>query len=383
MNSRDRLLAALNHREPDRVPFDLGSTDVTGIHVAAYQNLRGYLGLPRVEPHLYDHMQQLALPDDDVVERFRVDVRGLFPLNSRNWRIVKTDRGDAWEYIDEWSITHHRLKPDGACYSVVRHPLGGTTVTLAQVQAHPWPNVADPQRIAKLREQAFAYREQGRAVILNGVLGGVFETACRLRGSEYLVDDLTSNETLACTLLDKILELKLAFWEMALPQLVKVIDVICEEDDYNTPISQILSPRLFRKIMKPRLKTLFDRIGKLAPRVPLFFHSCGNTRPLLPDFFQLGVDVVNPVDLRAMGVEAATLKREYGNDLVFWGGGVDCNEVLPHGTPKQVRENVQRNIEALAPGGGFVFSIVNNIQPDVPPQNIVAMREALEEYGAY
>lgn len=382
MNSRQRLLAALDHREPDRVPLDLGSTQVTGIHIVAYRNLRAHLGLLPVEPLLCDVIQQLALPDDDVIEQLGVDVRGLFPLNSHNWNVTDIDAGDAWEYLDEWGITHRRIKPDGLYYSAVKHPLAGD-ISVQDVQAYAWPDTGDPRRIAGLVEQALEYRAQGKAVMVKGVLAGIFETAQRMRGMEACLMDMASNEALAGAMLDKMTELKLAFWEMALPRLAGAVDVISEADDYGTQASQLISPRMFRKQIKPRLQVLFQRIKQLAPGAKLFFHSCGNVRPLLPDFIELGVDILNPVHTRATGMEPVALKRDFGNDIVFWGGGVDTQDVLPHGTPQQVQDDVRRNVEALAPGGGFVFNTVHNIQADVPPENITAMLQALTEFGAY
>jgi uroporphyrinogen decarboxylase len=170
---------------------------------------------------------------------------------------------------------------------------------------------------------------------------------------------------------------------MALPQLADVLDVISIGDDYGTQISQIVSPRMFRNLIKPRQKVLFQRIKQLAPHTNLFLHSCGNVRPLLPDFIELGVDILNPVQVRATGMDPVTLKRDFGKDIVFWGGGVDTQDVLPHGTPEEVKEDVRRNIEVLAPGGGFVFNTVHNIQADVPPGNVIAMWEVLQQYGVY
>lgn len=383
MTSKERLLQTLDHREPDRIPLDLGSTQVTGIHAAAYRHLREVLGLPSVEPRLCDTIQQLASLDEDVVERLGVDVRGLFPLNSHNWRIIDRDVESAWEYTDEWGITHHRLKPDGLYYSVVRSPLSQSAITLDDIRAHPWPPTGDPQRIASLREQALAYRAQGKAVMIKGVLAGIFEMSQRVRGMENILMDLASDEIIACTFLDKMLELKLAFWEMALPRLSDVVDVISEADDYGTQTSQLISPRMFRQFFKPRLSTLFARIKQLAPNAKIFFHSCGNVRPLIPDFIEIGVDILNPVHIRATEMEPIALKHDFGKDLVFWGGGVDTQGVLPSGTPQQVKDDVRRNIEALAPDGGYVFNTVHNIQADVPPQNVLALFEAFHEFGCY
>jgi len=378
MNSRERLLTALNHHEPDRIPYDLGSTQVTGIHVVAYRRLREYLGLPMIEPTIVDEVQGLARPDDDVIEQLGVDVRGLFPLNSHNWNVTGVDIGDNWEYVDEWGITQHKPRPDGLYYSVVKSPLSGS-ITPDEVRNYAWPNTGDPCRIAGLREQALAYRAQGKAVMIKGVLAGVFEMSQRVRGMQELLIDMASNPVLASALLDKMVELKLAFWEMALPQLADVINVVSEADDYGTQVSQLISPRMFREQIKPRLKVLFARIKELAPDAKLFFHSCGNVRPLLPDFIEIGVDILNPIHVTATGMELIALKRDFGKGLVFWGGGVETQSVLPFGTPQEVKDNVRRNIDALAPGGGFVFNTVHNIQADVPPENIVAMWEALRE----
>jgi uroporphyrinogen decarboxylase len=383
MNSRERLLTALSHNEPDRIPFDLGSTQVTGLHVVAYEVLRQALGLPSVEIQVCDYIQGLALPDDDVLERLGADVRGLFPLNSHNWNVNEEDGGDYWVYHDEWGITHHRPKPNGLYFSVVQAPLGDPNLTVDDIKKHPWPNMDDRERIAGLRELAESYRAAGYGVMLKDPFAGIFEMSQRIVGMENILIMMALNQKVACALFDQLLELKLAFWDMALPQLADVVDVISQADDYGTQESQLISPDMFREQIKPRLKILFDRVKALAPNAKRFFHSCGNVRPLLPDYIEIGVEILNPVHIRARGMEPAGLKREFGKDLVFWGGGVDTQGVLPNGTPQEVKDDVRRNIDALAPGGGYVFNTIHNIQADVPPQNIIAMWEALQEYGVY
>lgn len=383
MYSRERLLTTLNHREPDRVPFDLGSTQVTGIHVAAYRKLRQALGLPRVEARLCDHIQQLALPDDDVIKRLGVDVQGLFPLNSHNWNVHEEDKGRCWIYHDEWGITHRRPKPDGLYYDIVQVPLDNPELSLHDIENHAWPDMGDPERIAGQRELAEGYRRDGFAVVIKSPFAGIFEMAQRIVGVENCLLMMAGDKRLAGALFEKLLELKLAFWNMALPRLADVVDVVAEFDDYGTQTSQLISPRMFREQIKPHLKTLFGCIKRLAPRAKLFFHSCGSVRPLIPDFIEVGVDILNPIHVRASGMNPVALKRDFGDVLVFWGGGVDTQGVLPTGTPQEVKDDVRRNIEALAPGGGYVFSAIHNIQPDIPPQNTAAMWEALQEYGAY
>jgi uroporphyrinogen decarboxylase len=382
MTSRERLLTALNHQEPDRIPFDLGSTQVTGIHVVAYRRLREHLGLPAVEPRICDVVQGLALPDEDLVGRLGVDVGGLFPLNSHNWKIDVRDAGAYWSFVDEWGLTQHQPKEGGLYFSVVQSPLDREGLAAADVLRHTWPDTGDPARTAGLREVAQAYRDQGRAVMIKGVLAGIFEMSQRVRGVERLMVDLAADEALACAVLDRMVELKIRFWEMALPRLGDLVDVVSEADDYATQTSQLISPRMFRRIFKPRLQAIFSRIHQLAPHAKLFFHSDGNIRPILPDLIEIGIDILNPIHITATGMEPAALKRDFGNDVCFWGGGVETQTVLPFGTPQDVRDNVRRNVDALAPGGGYVFNTIHNIQADVPPENIVAMIEALREAQA-
>lgn len=380
MTSRERVLAALNHREPDRIPIDLGSTQVTGIHVIAARGLRAALDLPPVEPALCDAIQQLALPEDDLLRRLDVDTRGLFPLNSHNWQVREEPAGEYWRYHDEWGITHHRPRPDGLYFSIVRVPLEGPEIGASDIRDHAWPDMGDPRRIEGLRDQALAFRAQGYAVVLKDAFAGIFEMAQRIVGMQELLIMMATDEALAGALFDKLLELKLAFWEMALPRLGDVVDVVTYADDYGTQQSQIISPAMFRQQLKPRVRVLFERIKQLAPHTRQFFHSCGNIRPLIPDYIEIGAEVLNPIHVRARGMDPAALKRDFGADVAFWGGAVDTQDVLPHGTPQQVRDDVRRNLDALAPGGGYVFNTVHNIQADVPPANILALWDALREY---
>lgn len=383
MNSRERMLATLNHQEPDRVPYDLSSTQVTGISVKAYRRLREALGLPPEEVTLCDHIQQLAMPSEDLLRRLQVDTRGLYALNSHNWKVNPIDAGDYWVYHDEWGITHHMLKPDEQYYSIAEVPLPDLDVTPEQIRNHSWPNMADPQRIAGLRELAGKYRAEGYLVVMKDPFAGIFEMSQRIVGMVNCLMLMSLDAPRIGVLFDKLLELKLSFWEMALPRLGELVDVITYADDYGTNDSQLISPQMFRQQIKPRLKILFSRIKQLAPHAKLFFHSDGSLRPIIPDFIELGVDILNPVQFTAKGMELTGLKRDFGRDLVFWGGGVNTTDVLPFGTPRQVKDDVRRNIEALAPGGGFVFNTVHNILMDVPPENIIAMWEALQEYGRY
>jgi uroporphyrinogen decarboxylase len=363
--------------------LDLGSTQVTGIHRAVYGGFRNSLGLPAVEPTLCDHIQGLALPDDDLVTCLGVDVRGLFPRNSHNWGLPDQPAGHYWIYHDEWGITHRRSHPDGLYFDIVQVALDKPDLTAADIQNHSWPDFGADWRIEGLRSRAEAYRSAGYAVVLKDPFAGIFEMAQRLVGMQNLLLMMAGDKSLAAALFDKLAKLKLDFWEMALPQLADVIDVISQADDYGTQSSLLISPRMFREQIKPRWQVIFNRLKELAPNAYRFFHSCGSVRTLIPDFIELGVQILNPVQIRAEGMEPAALKRDFGDALTFWGGGVDTQSVLPQGTPQQVKDDVRKNIDALAPGGGYVFNTVHNIQADVPVENILALYEAFAEYGVY
>ena len=385
MTSRERLLKALRHEEPDRVPYDLASTQVTGISNGAYQNLRRHLGLEPEDPNWLDVVQQVVIPGDDIMDRLDVDTRGLFPLTSHNWDVYDKleDGGDNWVYHDEWGMTQHFPKEHGHWFSIVAHPLADASPTPDSIDAHPWPDPVDPERVAGLRDQAIAFREAGQAVVLKGLCAGIFEMAQRVRGMENALMDPMLYPDMSDRLYGKIADLKIAFWEMVLSELGDVVDVVAEGDDYGTQESQLISPDQFRQLLKPHQMRVFAAIKKAAPNAFLFFHSCGSVRPILPDFIEGGVDILNPVHTAATGMEPHALKRDFGDALTFWGGGVETQHVLPHGTPEEVRDDVKRNLDALAPGGGYVFNTVHNIQSEVPPENIMAMWEAMREFGGY
>ncbi|RPI49428.1 MAG: hypothetical protein EHM56_12385 [Chloroflexi bacterium] len=201
-----------------------------------------------------------------------------------------------------------------------------------------------------------------------------------LRGYEPFYIDLAANPDFITTLLDRLVDYKCAYWERALAEVGDMVDAVVEADDLAGQHGMLLSPRTYRRLIKPRHARLFSFIKAQAP-VKLFFHSCGAVRPIIHDLIEAGIDILNPVQVSAAGMDPRELKREFGRDLVFWGGGVDTQQVLGTGSPQQVRDDVRRNVEALAPGGGFVFAAVHDIQANVPPENIVAMWEAWREFG--
>jgi len=385
MDSRARVLKALKHEEADRVPYDLASTTWSGITATAYQNLVHYLGIEDAEPRWSDVIQQIVIPSQAVLNRLSVDTRGLFPLTSSNWDVYQQlqDGGQHWVYEDEWGFIHHFPKEGGHWFSLVKSPLDGESVSVEEIDGYPWPDPTGRERIEGLRENALQLRAAGKVVFLKGFCAGLFEMQQRVRGMTNAMMDPLVNYQASDALIGKIADLKIAFWEMALRELGDVVDIVGEGDDYGTQESQLISPEAFREYYKPHIRRVLEAIKQQAPQVKIMFHSCGNVRSIIPDLVEMGADILNPVHITAEGMEPYALKRDFGKDIVFWGGGVDTQRILPRGTPQEVKEHVKRNIDALAPGGGFVFNTVHNIQAEVPPENVMAMWETLMEEGRY
>ena len=382
MNSRERVLAALNHQEPDRVPFDMGGTVITGIHYKAYLALRDYLGLPKREPKIIDMIQQLALVEDDVMARLNVDMKNISPRSSASFNIVVEEMGEYTRFFDEFQIGWRMPKEGGWYYDMYDHPLKGE-VTAADIDAYRFPDARDPVRFAGLREAAIRVaNEEQRAVVFGNISAGIFELYTWLRGYKAAYTEWAESPKMASHLMGRILEMQMAYWEKALPILGDVIDVAQCADDVAGQNGMLISPRSYRKLLKPLHKELFDYIHAHT-KAKIFFHSCGAVRAIIPDLIEVGVDILNPVQVSATGMDSAELKREYGKDITFWGGGVDTQRVFGTGTPQEVREEVKRRVTDLMPGGGFIFNTVHNIQGNVPPENIMAMWETLQEYGVY
>ncbi|MBS3769933.1 MAG: uroporphyrinogen decarboxylase family protein [Bacteroidales bacterium] len=382
MNSRERIEKALNHEEPDKIPYDLAATTWTGITNTAYQNYLKYLGKQPENPVWSDVIQQIVVPSQEFLEEVKADVRGVFPLTSHNWDVYSKlqDGGDHYAYHDEWGFEHHYPK-DGYWFTLVKSPL--KDIDFGEegiIERYPWPDAADKRRFSGLREQARLFRQQGKMVFTKGLCAGLFEMHQRIRGMENSMLDPFMYPENSDKLIGKLADLKIEFWEAALNELGDVVDIIGEGDDYGTQQSQLIDPEQFRQYYKPHFARVLKFIKEKAPDKKLMFHSCGNVRPIISDLIELGVDILNPVHVRASGMEPFQLKKDFGKDITFWGGGVDTQDILPSGKPEDIKEDVKRNIETLAPDGGFVFSTVHNIQAEVPPENIEAMLETLNSY---
>jgi uroporphyrinogen decarboxylase len=375
VGGRARIRAAFDHREADRIPFDLGGTRMTGIHVAAYPALRAALGLPRRQARVADLTQQLADVDSDLLDALGADVRGISPGSASTYRREIVEDGGQRSFIDEWGVLRRMPLDGGLYFDPAGPPLVGD-IDDAAVEAFTWPDGADPGRFVGLVDAARAAHAEGRAVVLGSVCGGLTEGLFKLRGFEDGYMDLAAEPARARRIMERILEVKLAYWDRALPLLDGLVDVVAEADDLGGQDRPLFSPRMYRELVLPLHRQLFAFLhARTDARV--FFHSCGSVRQLIPDLIDIGVDALNPVQVSAAGMETGELKREFGANLVFWGGGVDTQRVLGSGSPEEVAADVRRHVEDLSSDGGFVFAAVHNIQANVPAANILAMHRTL------
>lgn len=381
MTSRERLWAALNHKEADRVPMDIGSTPVTGISKVAYVRLLEYMGLPEEKVEFFDIVQQLAIPGDRFLKEFGVDTRNVAPGKSSNWELKISEEGEYKYFRDEWGIRWRMPKSGGFYYDMAEHPLADLAEA-DEADDRCFPDPLDPARYKGLRERAQKVADAGCGVVMQSISAGIFELGGWLRGLVNFYTDLAGDPDMACKVLDKAMEIKMAYWEKVLDMAGDLVDVVQEADDIGGQNSMLISPEMYRRYVKPRHKQFFDLIHSKT-KAKIFIHSCGSFREVIPDLIETGVDIINPVQFNCRGMDAESLKRDFGKDLVFWGGGVDTQRILPNGSVQEVKDCVKRQLEILAPGGGYVFNTVHNIQADVPPQNLMAMKEAFEEYSKY
>ncbi|NQU29416.1 MAG: hypothetical protein HQ525_01980 [Anaerolineae bacterium] len=386
MNSRERILTALNHNEPDRVPFDMGGTVVTGIQATSYRKLRDYLGLPKKEIKIIDILQQLAQVDDDVMDYLGVDVRNVSPRSTASFNIEIKDSVDGRynTFVDEYGIGWRMPKEGGLYYDMYTHPLSGD-ITEDDVEHFQLPDPLDPSRFDGLRDASMKVLEdEKRALIIGNISAGIFELYTWTRGYMKGYADWAGNQNLVKKMLHKYTDLQLAYWERMFEVMDGIpIDVVQMADDLAGQNRMLISPKSYKEILKPLHKKMFDYIHSKSD-AKIFFHSCGAVRPIIPDLIDAGVDILNPVQVSAGDMNSAELKREFGKEIVFWGGGVDTQNSFDElHTPDEVRADVRQRLEDLMPGGGFVFNTVHNIQGNVPPENIMAMWETLQEYGKY
>ncbi len=379
MNSRDRVAAALRHEVTDRLPIDLGGTVVSSIATSTYTALREYLGLPSCEIRILETVQQIASVDDDVIERLGVDVIPVFanPPTGPVAVIAKSADGSESFQDDFGAILR---KPEGCLYfDWQEFPLPAPS--LASLAVMPWPDPANPGRYDQLRDRVLQLRATSDKALFGMAPCGhdLFNQIFRVRGMENGLMDLVAEREFAEAFLDRLCDTICTAQSLFLTEVGDLIDVHFAADDLAGQESPLVSPVLWRRLIKPRQARIISTI-KAHTKAPVFYHTCGAVADFLDDLIEIGVDILNPVQVSAKGMDSAGLKKRYGNRLAFWGGGCDTQHILPFGTPAEVRTEVRRRIADLAPGGGFVFNPVHNIQANVPPENIVAMFDEARKY---
>jgi uroporphyrinogen decarboxylase len=382
MTSRQRVLTALDHQTPDRVPIDLGGNQ-TGIHKFAYQTLLEHLGIAD-ELVVADAVQQLARPCEAVLERFHVDTRYIAAGAAGDWKggVVTTEHnGRTWhDLTDEFGVTWSMPGDRPYYMDISHHPLAAASI--GDVAKYPFPKGDDPGRFAGLRDRALAIRDQTPYAVVSGISGVVYEICWYMRGLEQWFTDMLNQPAFCEALLDQTLKFWMDWFRAFLDEVADVVDVIMIGDDLTGQTGPLFRPDFYRKIVKPRHKQLVQYI-RSRTKARIWYHTCGSCSEYIPDLLDNGIDILNPVQVSAKDMDPAVLKARFGDRLVFWGGAIDAQHVLPRAAPQEVREHVRRNVEAFKPHGGYVFNSVHNIQAGVSPENIVAMFDAAYEFGFY
>ena len=412
MTSRERVLAAINHQTPDAVPVDLGSNPSSGISATAYERLRKHLGHTEGATLVYDVVQQLAQPEDWALDRFGVDVVDIgrtFNTEPSDWYDITLASGDRARYPSwfrpeqeadgSWLARH----ADGTV--IARQPLSaafydetcfpwedewpadfsgldeamGKVLWSALVHS-PWDNAGKPGFWERLRANALELRRTSDRAIMVVVGCNLFEWGTFLRRIDNFLMDLLLEPEKVEALLDALMERHMVTLQKVCAAVGDVADVIRFGDDLGTDQGPFMQPDLYRTMFKPRHRMLCDYVHANSS-MHTFLHSCGSIDLVVPDLIDAGFEILNPVQTNARGMEPDRLKRDFGKDVTFWGGGVDTRTILNNGSPADVRKQVLQRLEIFAPGGGFVFNTVHNILPDVPPANIVAMFDAIRDFN--
>lgn len=372
MNSKERVLATLNHDKTDRVPLDIGGINNTTMHHLVETELKKRLGLKDNGTNIVARNQGVVVPDDSLLDYFGADTRCIYINETSPWQ----DNGDG-TFTDMWGIGQ-QLNPDGYYYNMCKHPLLEAE-DMEDIEAYEFPEPT-PYVIEGLRERALKYPD--KCLILEGFREPMFGLPSWLRGIENFYMDLLADEEMVEALLTKILDYEKKLLDYVMAEVGDLIDIVKFADDMGTQDSMLMSPDTYRNMVKPFQTKLYgyakEKYGK-----KILLHSCGAIRPIIDDLIEIGVDALNPVQISAKGMEPEGLKADFGDRITFWGGGVDTQSILNLATPAEVKRQVKQNMEWFMPGGGYVFAQVHNIQPGVPIDNIIAMYEAFQENCNY
>ncbi|HEY82147.1 MAG TPA: hypothetical protein G4O01_02515 [Dehalococcoidia bacterium] len=375
LSHRERVIKALSHQEPDRIPLDLGSTICSSVHITEYQKLKAHFGI-EAEDTIINMMMQTAAVHEPILQALDIDLRLVLPGAPDSRPIVPVGEDG---YQDEYGVVR-RKPPRSLYYDLVKCPLAGP-ISIQDIVNFPWPDPSDPGYTRGLREQALYYREKTDYATVLRLPVPFVHTTQFLRGFEDWFTDLAVDRKLAAALFDAAVEHNSALAEEILKAAGDLVDVVAFSDDLGFQNGPIVSPELYRELFKPRHQKYFDTVKKHTSAF-IHFHCCGSIYKLLDDLIELGVDALNPVQVAARDMDSRVLGAEFGRRLSFW-GAIDSQFVLPKGTTEDVEAEVRRRIRDLAPGGGYILAAVHNIQPGVPVENIIAMYQAGKEYGRY
>jgi uroporphyrinogen decarboxylase len=382
MNSRERVRLALNHQEADRIPVDLGGTLVTSITKTAYASLKEALGLPVEEIKIIDYVQQLPFIDEAVQLRFGADVRMVqLPAVTAQGVNLQEEAG-YYTFYNRWGAKLKMPVEGGLYFDYSEFPI--REPSLEALDKYAWPDPNPHEVNLQLRQQAERLFETTEYALAGGVVigGGIFEQPARLMGLENFFMALVSEPVFADRIMEKINDLYIEASQDYLDEVGRYLDVVVYWDDVCGQNGWLIRPEIYINQVKPKQQRLVEAIKKKTG-AKLFYHGCGAVYGLIPHLIEIGFDIINPVQVSAKGMDTRRLKQEYGRDIVFWGGGVDTQQVLPFGKPQEVVDEVKRRIDDLAPGGGFVFAATHNIQAFVPPENIIAAFDTALDYGRY
>jgi uroporphyrinogen decarboxylase len=385
MTGKERIQKSLNHEEPDRLPYDLSGTTVTAITKNAYQRAMAFRGLStEYNPEMVDPIQQIITPVEENLLKLKSDTRRIGATRILQYDKNKIVEGDTTTVYDYYGCKWIYRPEQDIYFSLVQSPLTGyddITHYLDKLPRPDWDSyVVDLEDCLNRQIQTVG----DNCLIADRNTAGFTENSLRIRGYDsWFLDTLLDPDGVEA-LLEIILQDKIKYWDAVIDWALKTgnankIDVLSECDDLGAQNTTILEPDMLRQMVIPRMKRLFTHVKKRLPHVKTFLHCCGSIRPIIPDLIDAGVDILNPVQFTAKDMELKGLKKDFGKDITFWGGGVDTQSTLNNGTPEQVRDEVKRIIDLMAPGGGFVFAPVHNVQEDVPPANFWAMWDALQE----
>lgn len=362
--------------------MDLGGFQ-TGIHVRAYETLLKHLGL-KEDVVILDPIQQLARPSETVLTRFHVDTRYITAHGPEGFKggIERNLRDDRvwYDLKDEFGVVWSMPDDQQLYMDITHHPLAEATIR--DLADYPFPKGNDPTRFTGVREQALALRKETTYALCTGIFGVIYEYCWYMRGLERWFMDTVETPAFCEALLDRTLRFWMDFATGFMHAVGDLVDVVMIGDDLAGQTGPLFSPAFYRRMVKPRQEALVQHLKALT-KAKVWYHTCGSCAEYIPDLLDNGIDILNPVQISARGMEPQRLKKEFGTQVVLWGGAIDSQHVLPYATPAEVRAEVRRNLQVFKPGGAYVFNNVHNIQYGVPPENVVALYDAGYEYAFY